>query len=166
MNVVASVGAHTVKVNDVLHSIYRVRELESYITKILGKSGVIDTTKLFDSEIKNKRGIIAFKIGWKNATGHIALFNGLTYREPSHDDYSQYINPENAGYIWANSLAEGNMEFNLETVILPLKNAVEKAIANTPMYSVPSEQPPSKSQALPIAYCVDVIYQHNVQALI
>lgn len=58
------------------------------------------------------------------------------------------------------------MEFNLETVILPLKNAVEKAIANTPMYSVPSEQPPSKSQALPISYCFDVIYQHNVQALI
>ncbi|WP_225972150.1 T6SS effector amidase Tae4 family protein [Taylorella equigenitalis] len=71
MNVVASVGAHTVKANDGLHSIYRVRELESYITKILGKSGVIDTTKLFDSEIKNKRGIIAFKIGWKNATGHM-----------------------------------------------------------------------------------------------
>ncbi|WP_246823909.1 hypothetical protein [Oligella sp. HMSC05A10] len=73
---------------------------------------------------------------------------------------------QNAGYIWANSLAEGNMEFNLETVLLPMKAAIEKAIANTPMYSVPSEQPPLKSQALPIAYCFDVIYQPNVQALI
>lgn len=89
--VAASVGANTVKAADGSRIIYRVRELESYLAKMLGKSGDIDTTMPFDSEIKGRRGIIVFRVGWRNATGHIALFNGQTYREPSHDDYSRYI---------------------------------------------------------------------------
>lgn len=49
----------------------------------------------FDNEIKGRRGIIVFKVNWDDAAGHIALFNGQTYREPSCDDYSHYIKPSN-----------------------------------------------------------------------
>jgi hypothetical protein len=40
-------------------------------------------------------GIIAFSVNWSNATGHIALWNGLTYREPTHDNYATYVAPPN-----------------------------------------------------------------------
>ena len=39
-----------------------------------------------------RKGIIAFSVNWEGATGHIALWNGATYREPNHDDYSGYVN--------------------------------------------------------------------------
>ncbi|ETD73052.1 hypothetical protein V757_00675 [Pelistega indica] len=77
--VAASVGARTLKTADGSHIIYNVEELGKYLAKRLGKSSKPDTTIPFDSEIKGKRGIIVFKVNWRNATGHIALFNGQTY---------------------------------------------------------------------------------------
>ncbi|SUA59750.1 T6SS effector amidase Tae4 family protein [Oligella urethralis] len=93
--VAASVGARTLKTADGSRIIYSVRGLELYLSKMFEKSGEIDTTMPFDNEIKGRRGIIVFKVNWDDATGHIALFNGQTYREPSYDDYSHYIKPSN-----------------------------------------------------------------------
>src|SRR5256885_7593079 len=41
------------------------------------------------------KGIIAFSVNWSGATGHIALWNGVHYREPGYDNYSTYTNPDN-----------------------------------------------------------------------
>ncbi|MDO5668348.1 MAG: T6SS effector amidase Tae4 family protein [Alcaligenaceae bacterium] len=93
--IAASVGARTLRAEDGSRIIYGVKDLELYLAKILGKPNTPDTTIPFDSDIKGKRGIIVFRVNWNDATGHIALFNGHTYREPRYDDYSRYINQNN-----------------------------------------------------------------------
>lgn len=93
--IAASVGARTLKAADGSRIIFSVEELRLYLEKLLGKSNKPDTTIPFDSDIKGKRGIVAFKVNWRDATGHIALYNGQTYREPSYDDFSRYINLDN-----------------------------------------------------------------------
>ncbi|ETD66538.1 hypothetical protein V757_12505 [Pelistega indica] len=70
------------------------------------------------------------------------------------------------GEAWANSLMEGNSEFNPEEVLIPLSETVDKAIANTTAYVIRYEASPTGDLELPIAYCFDVIHQPNVQALI
>lgn len=39
-------------------------------------------------------GLATLGVGdWQGATGHVALWNGTTYREPAHDDYAAFVNP-------------------------------------------------------------------------
>lgn len=71
--------------------IYQVAAFRQYLFKTLGKPA-LDRASPFDDSFHGKRGIVAFSVNWHDATGHIALFNGATYREPGHDNYAAYVN--------------------------------------------------------------------------
>jgi hypothetical protein len=92
--VATAVGAKTLGTSDGSRVIYRVADFRKYLLRTLGRP-TIDKTSPYDSAFKGKRGIIAFTVNWNNATGHIALWNGLTYREPAHDNYATYVSPPN-----------------------------------------------------------------------
>lgn len=91
-SVATAVGAKTLSAGDGSRIIFRLADFRKYLLWSLGRP-TVDKTSPFDSAFRGKRGIIAFTVNWHNATGHIALWNGLTYREPSHDNYSTYIEP-------------------------------------------------------------------------
>ena len=84
-------GAQTLGTADGSRIIYRVADFRKYLFKVLGKP-TIDNTRPYDDSFRGRKGIIAFSVNWQGATGHIALWNGVNYREPSHDNYSTYIN--------------------------------------------------------------------------
>ena len=73
--------------------IFNVAQLRSYLLATLGKPSN-DKASPYDDSFKGKKGIIAFSVNWNDATGHIALFNGQTYREPTHDNYATYFVPK------------------------------------------------------------------------
>jgi hypothetical protein len=84
-------GVSTIGTADGSRIIYRVSEFRTYLFSVYGKP-ITDLKTPFDDAFKGKRGIIAFAVNWQDATGHIALWNGSTYREPTHDNYSAYVN--------------------------------------------------------------------------
>ena len=71
--------------------IFGVADLRRYLIQTLGEP-VVDKTSPYDDAFRHRQGIIAFSVNWRTATGHIALWNGSTYREPVHDNYSAYVN--------------------------------------------------------------------------
>ena len=71
--------------------IFNVAVFRRYLLLTLGKPQ-LDKASPFDDSFKGKRGVIAFSVNWGNASGHIALYNGTTYREPEHDNYASYVN--------------------------------------------------------------------------
>ncbi len=80
--------AETLRAADGTYIIFRVAEFRDYLLRAYGRP-LIDHSNPFDSDFQGTSGVIAFGVtGWNNATGHIALFNGRTYREPAHDNYS------------------------------------------------------------------------------
>jgi hypothetical protein len=83
---------HTISAADGSLIIYRVADFRNYLLRMFGKPKV-DKTSPYDHAFRGKKGIIAFSVNWLNATGHIALWNGGTYREPAHDNYATYIDP-------------------------------------------------------------------------
>jgi hypothetical protein len=87
----SAVSAATLGTADGSLIIYRVADFRKYLLKILGDP-VVDKTRPYDDEFRDRKGIIAFSVNWQGATGHIALWNGVTYREPGYDDYSTYVN--------------------------------------------------------------------------
>lgn len=86
-----SVGATTLGTTDSSRIIFRVADFRKYLHKTLGKPS-IDRASPYDDAFRNRKGIIAFSVNWQGATGHIALWDGVTYREPSYDNYSSYVN--------------------------------------------------------------------------
>ncbi|MCZ2135826.1 MAG: type VI secretion system amidase effector protein Tae4 [Burkholderiales bacterium] len=90
----SAVGAQTLGTAYGSRIIYRVADFRRYLLKVLGKP-TIDDTGPYDDSFRSRQGIIAFSVNWQGATGHIALWNGAAYREPSHDNYSTYINSTN-----------------------------------------------------------------------
>jgi phosphotransferase system IIB component len=90
----SSVGAQTVSAADGSQIIFRVGELRKYLVKFLGAPAT-DNVSPFDSDFRGIRGIIAFTVNWADASGHIALWNGTTYREPAHDNFAMYVDPRN-----------------------------------------------------------------------
>jgi hypothetical protein len=84
-------GARTLGTSDGSRIIYGVSDLRKYLLQLLGNP-TIDNASPYDDTFKGKKGIIAFSVNWVGATGHIALWNGSTYREPSYDNYSTYVN--------------------------------------------------------------------------
>jgi hypothetical protein len=83
-------GISTIGTADKSRIIYRVTDLRKYLVATLGKAD-IDTTIPFDDAFAGKKGIIAFTVsGWGDASGHIALYDGAKYREPSYDNYASY----------------------------------------------------------------------------
>jgi len=86
-----AIGIQTLGTADGSRIIFRIAELRKYLIKILGQP-ITDRTSPFDDAFRGRQGIIAFTVNWQDATGHIALWNGSTYREPDHDDYATYVN--------------------------------------------------------------------------
>jgi hypothetical protein len=87
-----AVHAQTLTAADKSRIIFRVADFRQYLLRTLGKPKA-DKLSPYDDEFRGKKGIIAFSVNWQNATGHIALWNGTIYREPSHDNYSAYVDP-------------------------------------------------------------------------
>ncbi|MGH8083650.1 MAG: T6SS effector amidase Tae4 family protein [Lysobacter sp.] len=75
--------------------IYRVTDLRNYLAAVFGKP-MLDNTSPYDDEFKGRKGITSFKVNWAGATGHIALWDGVRYREPSYDNYSTYVSESNS----------------------------------------------------------------------
>lgn len=84
-------GADTIGTANGARIIYRVSEFRRYLLRVLGEP-IVDSASPYDSAFRGKRGIIAFSVNWADATGHIALWDGTSYREPSHDNYATYVN--------------------------------------------------------------------------
>lgn len=82
-------GAQTLGGADGSRIIYRVTEFRNYLVRLLGKP-LIDNASPYDSAFAGKRGIVAFTVSWADASGHIALWDGARYREPTHDNYATY----------------------------------------------------------------------------
>lgn len=89
--IVNVIGAATVGTANGSRIIFRVSDFRKYLLKLLGEPS-IDKATPYDDQFKGRQGIVAFSVNWQGATGHIALWNGSTYREPSYDDYSTYVN--------------------------------------------------------------------------
>ena len=86
-----AIGAQTLSTADGSQIIFRVADFRKYLFKLLGNP-TIDNTSPYDDEFRGRKGIVAFSVNWQGATGHIALWNGVTYREPGYDNYSTYVN--------------------------------------------------------------------------
>ena len=87
-------GISTLSTGDKSRIIYRVSEFRTYLGRVLG-TPTADITTRYDDAFTGKKGIIAFSVNWQNATGHIALWDGVTYREPTYDNYGAYVNSDN-----------------------------------------------------------------------
>lgn len=85
-----AVGAKTLGTAAGSRIIFRVADFRNYLRKALGDP-TVDKTKPYDDAFRGRKGIIAFSVNWQGATGHVALWNGTAYREPSYDDYSTYV---------------------------------------------------------------------------
>lgn len=85
--IVAKAGISTLSTATGAKIIFRVAEFRKYLIATLGNPAT-DFTTPFDDSFRGKRGIIAFTVNWSDASGHIALWNGSVYREPTHDNYS------------------------------------------------------------------------------
>lgn len=92
MSIANRVGAKTLGTADGSRIIYRVSDFRKYLLEVLEKPDP-DKTSPYDDAFRGRKGIIAFSVNWQGATGHIALWNGVTYREPAYDNYSTYVNP-------------------------------------------------------------------------
>jgi len=86
-----AIGAQTLGTANGARIIFRVSDFRQYLLKVFGKPA-IDTTSPYDDAFRGRKGIVAFSINWQGATGHIALWNGSAYREPSYDNYATYVN--------------------------------------------------------------------------
>ena len=73
------------KLKDCLGIYFAIALLNQCIAKSIEYLAQRNIYVPFDSGIKGKRGIIVFNVNWGYATGHIALYNGETYREPRYD---------------------------------------------------------------------------------
>lgn len=93
MALASAVGAKTLGTADGSRIIFRVADFRNYLQRLLGDP-VVDQTKPYDDAFHGRTGILGFSVNWQGATGHVALWNGVTYREPSYDNYSIYVNSE------------------------------------------------------------------------
>lgn len=81
-----SLGIPTMTGADGKLYIFRVRQLKTYLHSALGVAPSKVSTD-FDQAFAGKQGIVAFDVvGWNDASGHVALWDGATFRE-QHDDY-------------------------------------------------------------------------------
>ena len=99
--VAQAVGARTLGTANGSRIIYGVVDFRNYLLRVLGRPEV-DEASPFDSAFRGRRGIVAFRVNWGNATGHIALWNGRNYREAS-DNYATFndgVARTNRGEFW------------------------------------------------------------------
>lgn len=80
-------GIRTVGTASGKRIIYAVADMRRFLERELGKPER-DVTLPFDSDFIARKGIISFAVqGWRDATGHIALFNNGTYRDVGDNHY-------------------------------------------------------------------------------
>lgn len=66
---------------------FRVRDMKKYLRNVLGVTPK-SVSKDFGTAFGGERGIVAYDVeGWSDASGHVALWDGTNFREPSHDDF-------------------------------------------------------------------------------
>jgi len=92
-SVANAAGARTVGAADGTRIIFGVADFRRYLLHTLGTPS-IDGTRPLDDTYQGRTGIVAFRVNWSDASGHIALWNGRAYREPTHDNYAAYIHPK------------------------------------------------------------------------
>jgi hypothetical protein len=81
-----SLGITTLTGGDGKLYIFRVSDMKKYLSNALGVSP-LRITSGFDKAFAARRGFVSFDVvGWNNASGHVALWDGLDFRE-AHDDY-------------------------------------------------------------------------------
>ncbi len=84
---IKSLDLHTMTGGDRMLYLFRVREMRVYLANALGVRPTT-VTKDFDKAFAGSRGLVAFDVsGWSDASGHVALWNGTTFKEPDHDDF-------------------------------------------------------------------------------
>jgi hypothetical protein len=67
--------------------LFRVRELKIYLADALAVTPK-RVKKDFTSAFAGVRGIVTFDVdGWSDASGHVALWDGSSFREPAFDDF-------------------------------------------------------------------------------
>lgn len=89
-----AIGAATLTTGDGAIIIYRVSDFRNYLSSAFG-TPTLDDTSPYDDRFHGSKGIVSFKVNWAGATGHIALWDGKRYREPTYDDYSTYVSDSN-----------------------------------------------------------------------
>ncbi|EMQ4855113.1 type VI secretion system amidase effector protein Tae4 [Morganella morganii] len=62
--------------NDKKWYIYKVVDLISFLEHTFGKPDITIKSGVNMNAFKNKKGIIVFNVGWRDATGHATLWNG------------------------------------------------------------------------------------------
>lgn len=79
-------GLTTVRGGDDLRYAFRVREMESYLRRVVGPPKIVSTNRdEFAKKFSGKKGIIMFKVDtWSDATGHFDVWDGT---KPAHDEY-------------------------------------------------------------------------------
>ena len=81
-----SLGISTMIGADKKLYIFRVRDMKIYLASALGTTPN-KVSKNFDKAFAGQQGIVTFDVtGWSNASGHVALWNGSSFRE-AEDDY-------------------------------------------------------------------------------
>jgi hypothetical protein len=81
-----SLGISTLTGGDGKLYIFRVRDMKKYLSNALGVSP-LRITSGFENAFPARRGLVSFDVGgWSDASGHVALWDGLDFRE-AHDDY-------------------------------------------------------------------------------
>lgn len=66
--------------------LYRVKELRAVLTSVLGEPKTVRSN--FEDAFIGQAGIVEMEVvGWNNASGHMALWNGGNFREPAKDDF-------------------------------------------------------------------------------
>ena len=88
------IGAKTLGTSDGSRIIFQVADFRKYLLRSLG-APTKDSISPYDDAFRGKTGIVAFSVNWQGATGHIALWNGSRYREPTYDNYSTYVDSVN-----------------------------------------------------------------------
>jgi len=63
--------------------IYRVRDLLKYLKNSFGKPDKI-VKKPKANDFKGMKGILVFTVNWRDATGHVTLWNGNTFSDTCH----------------------------------------------------------------------------------
>lgn len=87
LKLVKSLGLNALIGADKKPYLFRVSELRTYLARSLGVTPE-RVKKDFDTAFAGKQGIVAFSVtGWSDASGHVALWDGSSFKEPKYDDF-------------------------------------------------------------------------------
>jgi hypothetical protein len=128
-------------------------------------------------------------VNWRDASGHIALWNGTTYREPDHDNFSRFVDAGSQvqrdveGYAIAACLTKQNEPYLTDQGdawasgdraaiawrprSLPRgAGAVESELKKGVVPAIRNEQDPQHAKPVPVLYCAEIIDEPAVRTAI